>query len=567
MKSNFLKIAASVGLTTFVLYVVFRTLDVDLEKINFKLDWPLVLVAVFFYFAALILKAVRFRFFLSHKISLSEMFSIVSAHSFWNNILPFRSGELSYLYLLRKHGAVGRGEGITSLLVARIFDASVVMIFFAISVAFFLPQGLTALFGKQISVGIGFASAFIVGFALIIFYNSGAVGFLDLVIARFVRSKQAIRVFERIREVILSFSRVKNFSEFLKFFFFSVAVWIADLFFVWAALEATDISLSFGGAFFIAAFPVAAALLPLQNPAGLGTFEGVLAGGLIILGISPAVAFGAGFLLHLELLFASFLFFCFSLLTKKTSLARTHTELYATFENPDRDFRNLNLSNLLLDYATGSTLLDIGSGNGLLLRAAKKRGFSVFGIEPDAALAELSRKSDSSVPVAVESLEFYEDDRKYDTVVLEDVLECIEDDGAALRKAALLVKEGGRIVMSVPAYPWLFGSRDRMLGYFRRYDYRTVADFLGKAGFMVVKRRYWNMIFLPLYFIFYKVFRKETHFEKMRGGSRNDFLSSLISGIFRLWFKYIENTFNFGFGLTLIVVAEKQSCLTAKLSI
>src|SRR3989338_5078470 len=494
MSARFLKILGSLALTAFVFYFLFTRFDIDFERLNFDLDWTLVVVASFFYYVALLLKAARFRFFLENKITLSQMFSIVASHSFWNNILPFRSGELSYLYLLRKHVAVGAGEGISSLVLARAFDALVVLIFFVFSASFLLPQALAFSPSLGASVGIGFVALVILGSGVVIFWNKAALNIFDFLSPMFLpQSILKKTIVKKIHEVLVSFSRVKSPKTFSHFFLFSVCVWIADMLFVWTALRA------------------------------------------------------GGFMLHIQLLLVSLLFFCIARFMKPSEKSRTHTEFYATFENPEKDFRNANLSALLLEFATGKNILDIGSGNGLLLRLAKKKGFLVFGIEMDEKLVQLSKKYDPLVSVTTTTLEAYETKDKFDTVILEDVLECIKDDRLAIAKAVSLVKTGGRIIVSVPAYPWLFGSRDRMLGYFRRYNLGEISRHFEELGFSVVKRRYWNSLLLIPYFLLYKVLKNESHFEKIRGGSKEGFLKRLVSAIFRYWFKNIENKYNIGF--------------------
>jgi len=96
-----------------------------------------------------------------------------------------------------------------------------------------------------------------------------------------------------------------------------------------------------------------------------------------------------------------------------------------------------------------------------------------------------------------------------------------------------------------------------MLGYFRRYNLGEISRHFEELGFSVVKRRYWNSLLLIPYFLLYKVLKNESHFEKIRGGSKEGFLKRLVSAIFRYWFKNIENKYNIGFGLTIVLVAEK----------
>ena len=75
---------------------------------------------------------------------------------------------------------------------------------------------------------------------------------------------------------------------------------------------------------------------------------------------------------------------------------------------------------------------------------------------------------------------------RFDHVVLLDVLEHVEDDRAFLDE---LVREnlapGGRLLVSVPAWPSLFGEHDRRLGHHRRYRQRDCHALLRGAGLRI----------------------------------------------------------------------------------
>jgi hypothetical protein len=59
---------------------------------------------------------------------------------------------------------------------------------------------------------------------------------------------------------------------------------------------------------------------------------------------------------------------------------------------------------------------------------------------------------------------------QYDTVLYIDVLEHIEDDRAEAGRAALLLREGGHLIVLAPAHQGLYSEFDRAVGHCRRYD-------------------------------------------------------------------------------------------------
>lgn len=66
-----------------------------------------------------------------------------------------------------------------------------------------------------------------------------------------------------------------------------------------------------------------------------------------------------------------------------------------------------------------------------------------------------------------------------------DVVEHIEDDVAFLRSLHSLMRPGGRLYLTVPAFQMLWSSEDDYAGHHRRYSTRTLTGSLNKAGFEV----------------------------------------------------------------------------------
>ena len=87
---------------------------------------------------------------------------------------------------------------------------------------------------------------------------------------------------------------------------------------------------------------------------------------------------------------------------------------------------------------------------------------------------------------------------RYDTVVLLDVVEHLEDDVAFLRAATQHVRDEGHIVINVPALNALFSRYDTQAGHQRRYTKRSLSTLCERSGLDVVAVQYWGMSLLPL---------------------------------------------------------------------
>ncbi len=89
-------------------------------------------------------------------------------------------------------------------------------------------------------------------------------------------------------------------------------------------------------------------------------------------------------------------------------------------------------------------------------------------------------------------------DMQFDLITLFDVLEHIKDDCAALAALASRLKDNGALLLTVPAFQWLYGPQDRLHHHFRRYGRRELKQKLQEAGLRVEFLNYWNMLLFPV---------------------------------------------------------------------
>lgn len=86
----------------------------------------------------------------------------------------------------------------------------------------------------------------------------------------------------------------------------------------------------------------------------------------------------------------------------------------------------------------------------------------------------------------------------YDLVCMFDVLEHVEDDRRSLANIRALVATGGSLLITVPAYQWLWSVHDETLGHHRRYTRRGLVGLLRDTGYTVRYAGYLNFYTLPL---------------------------------------------------------------------
>ena len=83
---------------------------------------------------------------------------------------------------------------------------------------------------------------------------------------------------------------------------------------------------------------------------------------------------------------------------------------------------------------------------------------------------------------------------RIDTVFSLNVFEHIEDHVAALRNARDVLQPGGKLILVVPSHMWLYGSIDKAIGHYRRYDKSLMAGLFQQVGLDCLAQKYINAL-------------------------------------------------------------------------
>ncbi|RLG11268.1 hypothetical protein DRN69_08010 [Candidatus Pacearchaeota archaeon] len=108
------------------------------------------------------------------------------------------------------------------------------------------------------------------------------------------------------------------------------------------------------------------------------------------------------------------------------------------------------------------------------------------------------------------------EDEFFDIVIMADVLEHIYNREDALYHIRRVLKNGGKLILTVPAHQWLYNKHDIFLEHFLRYGKKQLKDEIEYNGFETIKLRYWNSILFPL-LVLWKLFlsKNESDFRKL----------------------------------------------------
>jgi SAM-dependent methyltransferase len=143
-------------------------------------------------------------------------------------------------------------------------------------------------------------------------------------------------------------------------------------------------------------------------------------------------------------------------------------------------------------------ILEIGCGTGHNLVMLKRFG-RVDAVEIDpAARAIASRRLGHDVMDAPLPALTGVEDRAYDLVAILDVLEHVEEDREALVSIARKLKPGGRILIAVPAHPWMWSAHDVVNHHKRRYTRKSLRAVVAAAGLKLDMLSWFNSLLFPL---------------------------------------------------------------------
>ena len=139
----------------------------------------------------------------------------------------------------------------------------------------------------------------------------------------------------------------------------------------------------------------------------------------------------------------------------------------------------------LLAGMEAAPVLEVGAGRGEMAAWLGGRGAAGVALEPSpraAAFAARALAPFPSVEVVEEDFARFETAERFALVLMLEILEHVEDDRGFVRKAAALLRPGGRLVLSVPAHGRQWGWRDDAKGHLRRFERAELAAMLGAAA-------------------------------------------------------------------------------------
>lgn len=162
-----------------------------------------------------------------------------------------------------------------------------------------------------------------------------------------------------------------------------------------------------------------------------------------------------------------------------------------------RTWALLNLLDANVTPRTGGDILDIGCGAGNMIHHLSRYG-QVKGIEVDPRPVAMARERGYDVRQgdATRGIPFL--NASFDLVTALDVIEHVDADEAILREAYRVLRPGGTLAITTPAFQWLWSHNDVLNGHKHRYTPRELRDRIERARLSVRRLTFGFFLVFPM---------------------------------------------------------------------
>ncbi len=217
--------------------------------------------------------------------------------------------------------------------------------------------------------------------------------------------------------------------------------------------------------------------------------------------------------------------------------------------------RRMILSTLLGDLRlpSNASILEVGSGTGGNLQMLSAFGH-VSAMEMDATARSIcsqktGRQFDVRPGSCPNNIPFTGE--KFDLICMFDVLEHIEDDIATLSALKGLLAEDGRIMITVPAYRWMWSAHDEFLHHKRRYSAAEFRQKVADAGFQLARISHFNTILFPVAALVRLKDRLLSNANPSGGSIPSALINKLLATVFGCE-RFLLAKMNLPFGVSLV---------------
>ncbi|MBC8387366.1 MAG: flippase-like domain-containing protein [Actinobacteria bacterium] len=298
------------GLGIFLLYYLLNQVSfADVIKAFLGIYKPSLIIGLILMFSIDYFKAYRSKILVgSDRIGIGDMFVVSLIRNAFNMVLPARTGELSYVYVLKRKFRFPVEIGVSTLMVALIFDTVVVFLMIVISI---IIVGINRFAISSTSVILIAVCLLIIALLILVFLYKIIrffTGVFNWIISktRIGKNKAVQYIYKKLVDTNENIKIIQKRKIYWKVFLASVATRILKFtsyyFIIHAILKPMGYEfgdLSYWVIFLATVAAEISAVLPTHALAGFGTYEGAFALAFVALGFSSEISIIVGFNYHI----------------------------------------------------------------------------------------------------------------------------------------------------------------------------------------------------------------------------------------------------------------------------
>ncbi len=301
-----LRIALPTVLAVVISVILLREIDLkEIPDTISRISIHALLIGFICYCLLVLAKTLRFRTILGLDANISNVFPILALHTFWGNFLPFRTGDISYVYLMQRRQKVDATQGIASLLIASIIDLVLLILLMSTTALVLLPK-----LSSKFSWTVLFLAPTLIGLGLITLTVLACVtpNFCLAIVQKCTKpllrlEKRPITwVVEKGLAIVNEITSFRLNLRFLKIWSYSVLCVVIRFGFQCFLVSEMGVNIPVIEVLFALVFTNVFNLLPIQTVGNFGTTEFPFVWLLFFFGTDKNIATVTGFSLHLLIL-------------------------------------------------------------------------------------------------------------------------------------------------------------------------------------------------------------------------------------------------------------------------
>ncbi|WP_108513290.1 class I SAM-dependent methyltransferase [Bradyrhizobium algeriense] len=211
-----------------------------------------------------------------------------------------------------------------------------------------------------------------------------------------------------------------------------------------------------------------------------------------------------------------------------------------------------------MGFDNSHAVLDVGTSTGTNLALLRDMGFRrVTGLDmSEEAIVFCASKGLGPVDLG-DACAMPFNDESFDLVLATDVIEHLDDDRAGLREISRVLTPDGKVLITVPAFPSLWGLQDRVSNHKRRYRVASLLDAVSCSGLKPITHYHFNyLLFVPIWLArrLIDVFKPSVQHE---GQVNNPAINWILSKIFDIDTSLAPHL-GMPFGVSILLICERK---------